>query len=504
MPSSPATRRGTRKLSEVARVVSKPTGITATGWGDVETICARMGVEFDEWQKGVGRLALAKRSNGNLAAMIDGVGLSLPRQVGKTYLMSGLVFALCILRPGTLVIWTAQHSSTHEETFLSMQGFAARHRVKPYVDRVYTGSGDEEVRFANGSRILFGARERGFGRGIPGVDVLVFDEAQHLSERALDAMVATMNTSRFGLAFFIGTPPRPEDNSESFARMRQDALEGKLTNGVWVECGADENAGPDDRDQWAKANPSYPGRTPAESILRLRSKLTEESFLREALGIWDVRQANGVIPEPSWTAQLDTSSLAVDAFSLGIEVGPDLQWASVALSGRRADGSWHVALEATQHVNGRGTTWLEPLIDDLVSNNPQFRAVVVDVGGPINPLLTQRGSRYWLTRPDGSRGVEVTPLSVDELAGGCVNMLTGVVVGDVWHLDQPALTAAALSASKRAIKGDSARWVWHRRGTNSDITPIQAATYALIGSRMDKPKRPGRRSSSNEGSVVVL
>ena len=36
---------------------------------------------------------------------------------------------------------------------------------------LYTGSGDEEVRFTNGSRILFGARERGFGRGIAGVEI---------------------------------------------------------------------------------------------------------------------------------------------------------------------------------------------------------------------------------------------------------------------------------------------------------------------------------------------
>ncbi len=31
---------------------------------------------------------------------------------------------------------------------------------------------------------------------------------------------------------------------------------------MYIECTADEDAEPDDREQWAIANPSYPHRTP--------------------------------------------------------------------------------------------------------------------------------------------------------------------------------------------------------------------------------------------------
>src|SRR5690606_26075366 len=129
-----------------------------------------------------------------------GVGMSLPRQVGKTHLVGYALFALCILQPGLTVIWTAHHSKTANETLLAMQGMARRQKIAPYVDRVTTGNGDEAVWFGNGSRILFGARERGFGRGFAGVDVLVFDEAQILTDKALDAMLATMNTAPNALA----------------------------------------------------------------------------------------------------------------------------------------------------------------------------------------------------------------------------------------------------------------------------------------------------------------
>jgi phage terminase large subunit-like protein len=250
--------------------------------------CRDLGVPFDEWQDGAGRLILAKRADGKLAAKVGGVGMSLPRQVGKTYLLGALIFALAILKPGLLIIWTAHHARTSSETFLSMQGFAKRRKIAPYIEVIYKGSGDEAVVFHNRSRILFGARERGFGRGIPGVDVLMCDEAQILTERALSNMLPTLNTSKLGLVVYVGTPPRPEDPSEAFVRMRDDALSGEAEDLVWIECGADPDASPDDREQWAKANPSFPHRTPEEAFLRLRRKLGEESFLREGLGIWEI------------------------------------------------------------------------------------------------------------------------------------------------------------------------------------------------------------------------
>jgi phage terminase large subunit-like protein len=99
---------------------------------------------------------------------------------------------------------------------------------------------------------------------------------------------------------------------------------------------ADPDADPDDREQWHKANPSFPHRTPLESMLRLRENLpSDEAWKREALGIWDAVQGHGVLPAPSWKSAEDETSIAVDRFALGIECGPDLAYASVALAGQR-------------------------------------------------------------------------------------------------------------------------------------------------------------------------
>src|SRR5690606_16485561 len=217
--ASPKTKPGTPKLSELARVVVAPNGITSTGWPAVRDKCADLGITFRPWQHGAGRLILAKRDTGRYAAEIGGTGMSIPRQVGKTFLVGAIVFALCLLRPGMTVIWTAHRLRTSEETFKKMQGFARRKKIAPHVLKVTLGSGEESIEFRNGSRILFGARERGFGRGFDEVDGLIFDEAQILTDNALDDMIPATNQSRQdcgALMLFIGTPPKPTDPGEVF------------------------------------------------------------------------------------------------------------------------------------------------------------------------------------------------------------------------------------------------------------------------------------------------
>lgn len=461
MAAPTKTKPGTRKLSEVAKKLVVPQGIVSTGWPAVRSTCAqKLGVPFDDWQEGAGRVILAKRADGDLAAMVDGVGMSLPRQVGKTYLIGALTFALCVNTPGLLVIWSAHHSKTHGETFLAMQSFADRARVSPYVEQVFKGSGDEEIRFVNGSRILFGARERGFGRGIPGVDVLVFDEAQILSDRALANMLATMNTSKFGLALYIGTPPRPEDNAESFKRMRADAYAGRLTDGVWIEFGADEGASPDDRKQLAKANPSYPHRTPEKSIRRLQRKLTPEDFLREGYGIWDEESAQSVMP--LWSAG------AVDAFPLepvgavGVAVSVDREWGAIGAADKR-DGVMHLGTVRRE----QGTHWIAE----------EARRIYKTYGCPV--IIDGRGPGADLIDDLQDAGAWVVEANTQQYLDGCAELFDGVAGRRVVHMSGDAeLNTAVTGAGKRPV-GD--RWAWSRTKSTNDVSVLEAVTLAAWG-----------------------
>ena len=244
---------GDRKLSEVARHVILPSGIVTTGWPGVARQLARMDYPLDQWQIGLNQAILGKRADGQYACGIGGVVLSIARQSGKTYDIAGLVFALCSANPDTLVLWSAHRVKTHNETFRTMQTLAHKPAVAPFIRRVLTGAGTEAVEFNNGSRILFGARENGFGRGFAKVDILVLDEAQILSEKAMEDMVPATNAAPNGLVLMMGTPPRPGDPGEVFSNRREAALSGEDEDVLFVEFSADQDACPDDRAQWAKA-----------------------------------------------------------------------------------------------------------------------------------------------------------------------------------------------------------------------------------------------------------
>lgn len=500
MSTTLGTPRSTPRLSETARRVVFPGSIKTSGWPLVVAKCAEMGIEFDPWQHGIGTLALGKRADGKYAATVGGVVLSIPRQVGKTFLIGATIVALSVLTPGLKVLWTAHHNRTATNTFQAMQGMVKRKQVRPFLanDRsggIRTANGEQEIAFRNGSVIMFGAREFGFGRGMDEVDVIVFDEAQILTERALENMVPAANQSRQStgaLLFFMGTPPRPTDNGEEFTNRRTRALSGKTDNMIYVEFSADVDADPDDREQWAKANPSFPERTPLESMERMREQLTsDESFLREALGVWDSAGARAVIPAQMWSDAADSMSLAVDRFALGVEVAPDAERASVALAGVREDGTWHVELDEARE----GVAWVVPYVKALLEANPQIRGVGVDAGSPSKVLLDDFTA---------ARINVITPKVVD-LGSACTTVLAGVVAGVVRHIDQGQLNTAVSVAGKRAL-GDTGMWVWSRKSAAADITPVQAATLALWVAQLDKIwKKPlRRRQGDNERRAVVL
>lgn len=486
------------RLRDIAKKLVVPSTARTTEWPSVRDACLDMGIRFDQWQADAIACSLCKDARGIYASTVGGVGWSVPRQVGKTFTLGGMLFALAREIPGMLILWTSHHTRTTAETFASMQAMAARPRVKPHVRKVWTGAGNEAIVFHNGSRILFGARDQGFGLGFAAVDVIVFDEAQRLSEQTRVDMIPATNRAHNpagALIFYIGTPPRPKDRGDAFADMRASA--GDSDDTMWLELGAPDDADPDDQDAWRAANPSFPIHTPLESMLRMRKHLgDDDSWKREALGIWDPLGAKGVIPALSWQAQADPASIVVDRFSLGVEVGPDLAWASISLCGRRGDGDWHVELDDDQHTRGRGVAWLVPALRRLIDANPQIRTITVDVGGPIAALLKERKRNHlesqWYFKDDP--GLQVTPVKVQELGQGCATLLSGIITGFIWHIDQPQMNAAALTAKKRML-ADSGLWVWHRASADSDITQIQSATLALIGAQKDRPKQPAGRST---------
>lgn len=466
--TAPATDR--RPLSEVARHVIAPSGIVSTGWPKVRDTCNRLGWGFDGWQDGAGKLILAKRADGLYAS--DTVMLSIPRQVGKTYLIACIIFALCLTHKNLTVIWTAHRKTTAAETFAQFDGMAQRPKVAAHILQVLRGKGDEKILFKNGSRILFGARESGFGRGFTGVDVLVCDEGQIMTESVMEDMAATQNVAPDPLFFLMGTPPRPKDPAETFLLFRQEALDGESDATLYIETSADRGADPLDRAQWRKANPSFPHRTTERAMLRLRKKLKNpDSWNREALGIYDqiVKQFspfNGAL----WSDAVDVGPTA-DAKPNGL---------AIDMSHDRAISVAACWLEAeSAHVEEVWAGVDEPACVDWVTDAWKRAGrrcrVVIDSMSPAVSMVPALKAR----------GVNVHVGSAGDMAKACGLTVSDLLAGRFTHSDQEAVNNAREGSRKRAI-GTAGGWGLDRRDPAVNIAPMVAVVEARLAASMNQ------------------
>lgn len=469
---TPQTRNGT--LPEAQHVVF-PDGIVSSGLPAVQKTCEQVGLGFDPWQEGVAKYALAKDASGDYAA--DTVVLSIPRQVGKTYLVGALVFADCIIHPGTTTVWTAHRFKVARETFKQLKGVAELPSLLPHVDPndIYTAAGNESITFRNGSRVLFAARERGAIRGFSKVRRLILDEAQILTEDALSDLAPTMNQAVNPQMILMGTPPKPADPGESFTNLRAQALDGGAEGLVYIEMSADPGSDYDDRDAWRRANPSFPSRTPAKAILRLRKLLSDEDFGREALGIWGTQGGGRVISADVWRELIYEGRPSADV-AFAVDVPPERDKATVAVASNVAGGV-HVEL-----IDQRaGTDWVAKRVAELVKKwRP--RAVMLDPAGPAGSLIV----------PLGNGGVEPQLVGGREMAQACGALFDLVMSGQLRHLDDPVLNLA-VDAGRRRRVGDA--WAWHRRDTSADISPLVAVTLAVAGLGKPQPRVKSNRAS---------
>jgi len=489
------TTPSTPRLSDVAKRLCVPAGIVTTGWGAVERKCARLGIHFDTWQTGLGSLILAKRDDGQYAAGVGGAVMSIPRQTGKTYLVGWMVFALCLLHPGLTVIWTAHRVRTSQETLGKMAAMADRQTVAPSIATVRTANGKEAIIFRNGARILFGARESGFGRGFDKVDLLVLDEAQILTEAALSDMVPATNAAPNGLVVMMGTPPRPKDPGEAFLARRREALSGDKDT-LYVEFGADDDTRPEtwpaghiDWGQVARANPSYPHRTSKQAIQRMAKLVgSMQNFRREALGLFDAKGTRRLISQHEW------DSTGVTAAPDGLDDGLKCFGVAFNLDGSRLSLAGAIKYTAGTHVELIGS-WSGPsdggmtaLADWLADRWKQVGMIA----------LSGRSGSTALEGLLRDRGVPATVIrgaTTSEYYKACALFYSAIQERTVTHpVGQPGdalnMSVEVCDARRRASDG---AWGWHATTDDGDDTPLEAVSLAHWATRTTR-RRPGRRT----------
>lgn len=462
----------TRRLSDVARHLVIPEGIETSQFPRVYRRLQEVGVNLDQWQQGWAQVTLGCRRDGKYACTVGGSVASWPRQVGKTYTVGNLLIGLCLEFPGLRGIWTSHHNRTTTNTFRSMQAMVRRRKIWPHVESIRTANGEQEIRFTNGSIIMFGAREQGFGRGMDSIDVLVFDEAQILGLKALEDMVPATNAAKHphgGLVIFLGTPPRPGDDGEAFTAKRDKALSGRAVDQVYCEISADRDADLDDESTYSAFNPSYPHRTPLEAMRRMVENIPDpDARRREMMGIWPHAGA-AIVTAARW-GEL-------------VGAGPDDGVKPAAFGVAAYDNQFSVAAcwgeGIERHVEEVFASPRLDLVDAWLCERAGHRIPVLvpnyGAAAPLQPMLH-------------AKRVNAKSASTGDVGKGCELLVEGCDAGWLSHADQASL-ADSLAGARKKLGRDGAAWTFDLKASTLNA-PIMASVLALAGAAtVVRPRR---------------
>jgi hypothetical protein len=240
-----------------------------------------------------------------------------------------------------------------------------------------------------------------------------------------------------------------------------------------------------DRDQWRKANPSFPLRTSERAMLRLRKKLKNpDSWNREALGIWDeLTKQFSPINGAMWAEGADVGpsdgtkpdALAVD-MSHAREISVGACWLE--------DSSAHVE-EVWAGVD-------EPAaVEWIVARAGRRLPVMIDAKSPASSMIPALRARK----------VKVLTGNENDMARGCGLVVSDVEAGRLTHADQESVNDAREGARKRAI-GTAGGWGYDRKDPSVNIAPLVAVSLARVAATISEkptsgtPARTGRASAT--------
>ena len=442
------------------------------------------GIPLADWQRLVVDCWLGKDLSGSYT--VTSAGLAAPRQNGKNVCLEAREFFGLVIR-GERILHTAHQVVTGKKSFRRLERMFTDRRfpeIQKLVRYIRYTNGEEAIELENGGSIEFSARSRQRARGFAGISLVVYDEAQELTDDQVDAIMPTLSASATGQRqiIYTGTPPYPGCPGNVFRRRRQLCTADPGLHDAWHEWSVAattlQEISLEDTGLWYMTNPALGINLTEEFTAEELRTQTADGFARERLGWWSPvleQQADLAIPSASWDACKSGALKPDGKTAYGVKFTFD--GSSVALCGAviPPNGPARVSL-IDQRPTGRGTKWLADWLNERAE---KASCVVVD-GRNGADVLVDKLSPKWR-----NKGAVVRPTAREVVAA--TSALCAAVNEQTlsWYFGQEVLRESAVTAVKRPLAGG-----WAFGGDNA--APIEAAALALWGaktSRRDPAKK---------------
>lgn len=465
------------KGSQEPRIKVEPHRTYSDG-EDAALLMSEYGCELDAWQKTVIDCWLGKDDNDKYN--VTSAGLSLPRQNGKNVCLEAREFFGLVVN-GERILHTAHQVRTSKKSFRRLAAMFTDKKHPEVTDAVKTiryTNGEECIELENGGIIEFSARSRQAARGFDGISLVVYDEAQELTDDQVEAIMATLSASATGTRqiLYTGTPPYPNCPGEVFRRRRTVCINDPGKHDSWHEWSVDaqtvEEINANDTSLWYMTNPALGIRLDEEFTAEEYRSMSRDGFARERLGWWSPvleHKEDYAIDKEAWSECSSSELKPEGRTAYGIKFSLDGALVSLCGAVLKEDGTARISL-IEQKSTAHGTQWLA---DWLNERYKKASCVVIDGRNGVDVLI-DKISDTWRMKDS-----IVRPTAKDVITS--VGMLTDAVNEHTltWYEKQEALNESALTVTKRPIGGG-----WGFGGENS--TPIEGCALALFGVKTSK------------------
>lgn len=333
--------------------------------------------------------------------------------------------------------------------------------VRMAIDRVLRGAGDTEIKFKNGSRIFPVNTSEDSGHGLI-LDLAVIDESwADEDDRREQSLLPAMLTKPSAQILNISTAGTEKS---VFLKRKVDAGRAAVADGVtegicYFEWSAEEGSDPDDPATWYSCMPALGYTITEQSVRHMQSTMSPGDWLRAGLNQWTVSEER-VIPLAKWEAVCSADAKPDGKIAFALDVNPERSAAALAVADPKG------TIEIVQHAPGVG--WV---VDDVAEKAKQWSApVVIDTYGPAASFIADLESA----------GVTVVGYATADVAKACATFYDSIADGKVAIRRSAALDLAA-AAVRRRQTGDV--WLWGRRSSEEDVSPMIAATLAFDHAR---------------------
>lgn len=469
--------------SQEPRIRIEPHRVTSDG-PDAALLMAEYGNTLDEWQQLVLDCWLGKDKEGDYT--VTSAGLSVPRQNGKNIVLEAREFYGLLIN-GERILHTAHQVKTSKKAFRRLVALFTDKRhpeIMKEVKNIRYTNGEESIELLNGGCIEYSTRSRQAARGFDGVSLVVYDEAQELTDDQIEAINPTLSASATGSRqiIYTGTPPYPNCPGIVFRRQRRACLEDPKATESWHEWSvvaeSIDDINIEDTSLWYMTNPALGIRLTEEFTETEMRSMSKDGFARENLGWWaptiETKQIYA-IPKEIWDACKSDELKPEGKTAYGIKFTAD--GSEVCLCGAvcPADGKARISI-IDRKPTGLGTRWLSEWLN---ARYMQACCVVIDGRNGVD-VLVERISDVWK-----AKGSVIRPTAKDVVGSVSVLMEELNEQTVTWYSKQEALRESAISSIKRPIGGG-----WGFGG--DDSAPVEAAALALWGARNSK-RDPSRK-----------